>query len=182
MIILHIKEALANWRINWKDSFYCVHDNAGNLTKAVNVIGFTSVPCVNHTLQLAIEGSLKHKGVEELLIQVRTIVRHFHRSTKATQLLRDRQKSLGHAQLKLIKDNETRWNSKYYMLARFMDLQTSLNSLLPHTNCTIKHVFYALMELLEEQVYYGWKLAIERMKDLWIFQTPFHLIEVQMAE
>lgn len=139
-IASHLKEALSSWGVNVKDHFFVVHDNAANVTKAVEILGYTSIKCLNHTLQLVINDALKDNELDNMLVTVRIISRHFHRSIKSADILRERQKSLGNPPLKLIIPNNTRWNSTFYMVERASTLQSVLNSILTQTTCGIQHL------------------------------------------
>lgn len=106
------------------------------MTNAVKELGFISIPCTLHTLQLVINDALKEQELKGLLKEVSQVVKYFHKSTKANDFFKERQKSL----LKLKKRNKTRWNSSFYMIERLLNLQTPLNSILSQTECTIQHL------------------------------------------
>ena len=53
-----LKEVLFNWGLNTKDSLYFVHDNASNISLAIELLGHTSIYCANHTLQLVVKDAL----------------------------------------------------------------------------------------------------------------------------
>jgi len=91
----HRKEALMNWGINYKDPFYFVHDNASNISLAIEMLGYTSIYCANHTLQLVIKNALDFDEISNILKDLRIVAKHFHQSPKSSRLLRERQKSLG---------------------------------------------------------------------------------------
>ena len=61
---------------------------------------------------------------------VRKIVSHFHKSSKATEELRQIQTLLNLPQHKLIQDVETRWNSSYYMLKRIIEQRAAISQYL----------------------------------------------------
>lgn len=91
----------------------------------------THVRCIAHKLNLASQKSLKLDRVSELLAKVRKVVTFFHRSPKATEVLREMQAQLHLTNHKLIQDVSTRWNSSLDMLEHFWEQQPAvLNTLL----------------------------------------------------
>lgn len=89
------------------------------------------VRCIAHTLNLASQKALKVDKVSELLVKVRKLVTFFHKSPKATEILREMKIQLHLPNHKLIHDVSTRWNSSLEMLERFGEQQPAvLNTLL----------------------------------------------------
>lgn len=69
--------------------------------------------------------------MSELLVKVRKLVTFFHKSPKATEILREMQTQLHLPNHKLIHNVSTRWNSSLEMLERFWEQQPAvLNTLL----------------------------------------------------
>lgn len=58
-----------------------VRDNAANTTAAIQDGGFANIGCIDHTLQLAINDSLKVDAVSDLIKTVKAVVGHCHRSS-----------------------------------------------------------------------------------------------------
>ncbi|KAK7939206.1 hypothetical protein WMY93_002532 [Mugilogobius chulae] len=89
------------------------------------------VRCVAHTLNLASQKAFKVDKVSEILTKVRKLVTFFHKSPKATEILREIQTQLHLPNHKLIQDVSTRWNSSLDMLERFWEQQPAvLNAML----------------------------------------------------
>ena len=84
-----IEEMLDEWNID-KDSSY-----ARNMINAINGMGFCHFPCMGHTLQLGILKAFDIGPVKAALARVSSIVSHFHRSSKATYSLKEKQNLLG---------------------------------------------------------------------------------------
>jgi hypothetical protein len=61
---------------------------------------------------------------------VAVIVRYFNKSAIATAALRDTQCKSGKSPLQLERKTKTRWNSIFYMLARYYKLRTEVISVL----------------------------------------------------
>lgn len=82
------------------------------------------IPCCAHTLNLVVERSIENvPDLLSLLNKVKRIVTWFKHSVLASDELRKL------TPLKLIQEVPTRWNSKYYMLDRFLKLRASINEI-----------------------------------------------------
>ena len=84
------------------------------------------MPCVGHTLNLAVKKCFELSQVSKALARIRKIVGHFHRSTKAMSKLREKQELLGIKSHQLINDCVTQWGSTYNMLIRFVEQQQAI--------------------------------------------------------
>ena len=81
--------------------------NGTNVIKAVNQLNFLHMPCVGHTLNLAVKKCFELSQVSKALARIRKLVGHFHRSTKATSKLCEKQQLLGIKSHHLINDCAT---------------------------------------------------------------------------
>lgn len=85
-------------------------DTAFNIVAAVRLTGWDHVPCYAHKLNLVVEDSVKN--ILPILLKVRSIVGHFHRSTTATTTFADMQRTMNPkattTPLRLILDVSTR--------------------------------------------------------------------------
>lgn len=100
----------------------CVTDNASNIVGAIkDVISWKHFPCFAHTVNLIVNDGLDSQS--ELLSKIKSIVGYFKRSTTSSEILTKTQSNAGiKTPLKLLQSVETRWNSTYYMLQRFLEL------------------------------------------------------------
>ena len=105
-------------------------DNASNIIKAVREMGLFNMPCVGHTLNLAVKKSFEIGCIARSLARIHKVVGYFHRSTKASSRLREKQQLLGVKNHHLIKDCVTRWGSTYDMLVRFTEQQQAICAVL----------------------------------------------------
>ncbi|XP_040278276.1 E3 SUMO-protein ligase ZBED1-like [Bufo bufo] len=125
----HLAELLSHvveeWQLSDK-SVVLVTDNASNMIVAAQVGKFPHVKCFTHTLNLASQRALKVATLSRLLGRVRRISTFFHRSTRASHCLKEKQKCLGLKNHKLITDVATRWNSAYDMVERFLEQQPAV--------------------------------------------------------
>ena len=124
-----IEEILDEWNIDKDIVVAAVIDNARNMVNAVNGIGLRHFPCIGHTLQLGILKAFDIGPVKAALARVSSIVSHFHRSSKATYLLKEKN-LLGLKPHMLKSSCVTRWGSTYEMLARFTEQQQAVCAVL----------------------------------------------------
>ncbi|XP_011405235.1 PREDICTED: zinc finger BED domain-containing protein 1-like [Amphimedon queenslandica] len=118
------------WNISSK--VHCtVTDNATNIKGAVRANAWNHLSCFAHTLNLIVSNSLSSVPEAQSLIQsVKNIVTFFRRSTKAMDKLTVMQSRLNIPQHKLIQDIETRWNSVFYMLERYLEQEEAIRTTL----------------------------------------------------
>ena len=83
---------------------------------------FKRLPCVVHTLQLAVRSLEKCSAFTNLLSKARSVVRSIRISSVATQALTKR------CGKTVIADCPTRWSSWYMMLSRLVELQSQIRS------------------------------------------------------
>ncbi|CAK1547969.1 unnamed protein product [Leptosia nina] len=116
------------WGFNTDKVTAVVTDNAANMVKAVEIAFGKKkhIPCFAHTLNLVAQHVLAIPELQEILTKAKSVVTFFKQSCVASDELR---KSI-QADTKLIQDVPTRWNSTYYMIARFLDLRNAVSEIL----------------------------------------------------
>ena len=121
--ILEIVEA---WLINIQSIVALVSDNAANIKKALkDAFGEDKyLDCLAHTSNLVPSNILSSEDLKPILVKVKDIVRFFKQSNNASDKLRELTKE------RLIQSVETRWNSDYKMLDRFVSLSDKVASIL----------------------------------------------------
>jgi len=93
------------------------------------MLGFKNMGCFAHTMNLIVQSGLTLE--EDLINRVKHIVSHFRKSTVANNALKTYQINNGIKEpKKLIQDVQTRWDSTYYMICRFVELETSIRGTL----------------------------------------------------
>ena len=105
-------------------------DNGQNVINAMEKLELLNLPCVGHTLQLAVKHAFDVSPVSRVLASIKKLVLHFHKSTKGTYKLRDKQALLGLKQESLKNDCVTRWGSTYKMLATSLHQQQAICTVL----------------------------------------------------
>ncbi|XP_039503629.1 E3 SUMO-protein ligase ZBED1-like [Pimephales promelas] len=131
--IAHVlRNALSEWELTRpQTTIACVTDNASNMDIAVRESGLhPHIKCLAHVVNLASKRGLAVSRVARLLGRVRRIVTFFHKSTTATAVLTNKQTQLELPRHKLITDVQTRWNSTYDMLARYLEQQAAVSAAL----------------------------------------------------
>lgn len=100
-------------------------DNAINMVNACRDAEiYIHIGCFAHTLNLCTQRGLKVNQMDRLCGRVRHVVSFFHRSSVATDILKQKQALLELPKHKLIQDLSTRWNSTYDMIC-LPDTQSS---------------------------------------------------------
>ena len=131
-IATELSQLLKDWNVGEK---LCgsTTDNGRNIINAMEILGVLNFPCMGHTLQLAITKSFDLRAVSKMLARVRKLVKHFHKSSKATYKLAEKQQLLDVPQHKLKGDCVTRWGSTYTMLERLLEQQQAICAVLPES-------------------------------------------------
>lgn len=114
---------LTNCMLNWgiKDKVNVItSDNASNMTVAIEVVGVQKLGCLANTLNLASNKAMSLPLLQRVLAKVRSVVTFFYKSNIATEVLQEKQLAFQLPKHKLINDCNTRWNSTYQMLKRFL--------------------------------------------------------------
>jgi len=108
-----------------------------------------------HTINLIVTDSIKANTVLKTVIdKVKAIVTFFKHSVNASDELRKLQVRNGikeGAVLKLKQECETRWNSMYYMLSRFLQLTEYVNAILirfPKPDMLVQGEIYIIKEIV----------------------------------
>ena len=164
-----LRQSLDEWGI-YKKVLIVTTDNAANIRKAiVDEMSLTHLGCIGHTLQLSIGKALQLPPVARVLGRVRKLVDHFHKSTKATYELREKQERLELPNHELVQECKTRWGSTYMMLQRVQEQQPALCAVL------IESTDRAIRFLLPDNP--EWTLIEELMTIL----KPFHEATTMMS-
>lgn len=148
-----ILNLLEQWGLQKELLHSAVTDGAANMVKAIELAFGKKkhLHCFAHILNLIGQRSMADTPqLSELIDKVKRIVTWFKRSVTASDELRR-----SGVDLKLIQSVETRWNSTFYMLQRYLELSSSLNSIIhchtsapPSTTATENQILGEVMELL----------------------------------
>ena len=103
------------------------HDNGRNLVAALNRLKWPHIPCIGHTLQIAVKAVLQVEATQDVLAQYRKIVGHFRHSYMAQSALEVKQARLELPPHKLIQDVSTRWNSTAELINRLLEQHSAVS-------------------------------------------------------
>ncbi|XP_066602977.1 E3 SUMO-protein ligase ZBED1-like [Prorops nasuta] len=151
-----LETELDKWKICKSQILAIVSDNGANIKKAIKD-GFSEeihMPCCAHNLHLVVNKVLQSEHVSCICRKIKSIVTFFKKSVMAADYLREI------SNLKLIMAVETRWNSTYYMLERFIELSEKVSlvllkcptapSMLSATELLIAKEFIQLLKSFEK--------------------------------
>lgn len=134
----YLKTVFTEYGISTK-VFVILRDNASNMARAMFIGGYTTYGCFAHSEQLCLVKVYENqRTTRDMVHRIRKIVGYFHRSGKATEELHRIQSSLNLPQHKLIQDVETRWNSTYYMLKRFIEQRPAISQYLEDNDTSFR--------------------------------------------
>nr|XP_022910860.1 zinc finger BED domain-containing protein 1-like [Onthophagus taurus] len=103
--------------------------NAANIKKAIiDDLQLNHFRCYAHTLNLVAKKGINN--IELITSKLRVIIGHFKRSTSDNEkfFIQQRQPYPNKNPRKLIQDVVTRWNSTFYMLERFCELEEAIRT------------------------------------------------------
>ena len=124
-----LNDTATRWNTKRQHGVNCVvTDEASNITLGVKLSGLQPhIGCFAHTINLATKRGLEVPKLNQLSGCVRRVVSYFHRSPKASQVLKEKLALLKIEQpKKLFIDVSTRWNSTYDMTQRFALLEPAV--------------------------------------------------------
>uniref|UniRef100_A0A1X7UJA9 BED-type domain-containing protein n=1 Tax=Amphimedon queenslandica TaxID=400682 RepID=A0A1X7UJA9_AMPQE len=129
-LALALKEITDRWGITEK-VHCCISDSANNIKRAIRLNQWSHLSCLAHTINLIVATSISHdQELVTLVGSVKKIVSFFHHSSKAMDSLHLNQKRLNLPEHKLIQQVDTRWNSTYYMLERYLEQYEAIKTTL----------------------------------------------------
>jgi hypothetical protein len=108
-----------------------ITDGGANIKAAVRLCKWNHLACFACTLILSVTAAIKDDHeFNELIDKVKKVVTYFHKSSKASENLTTNQTRLNLPNHRLIQHVETRWNSVYYMLNRYLEQEEAIKTTL----------------------------------------------------
>lgn len=108
-----------------------VTDNGVDIVGAVFLLDLPHVPCYAKSLNTAIQDSMRNVSpVYDIKKVVSDTVTFFHQNSKAMQKLVNLQEAHSKEPCQLIQEVDSRWNSTYYMLERYIKLYDFIKEVL----------------------------------------------------
>jgi len=125
--ITYLKDELMRVTEEWsvQDKVVAVvTDNIGEVLTAIELIGWTRLPCLTHTLNSIANNALAE--IDEILIKIRSIVEYFRYNTTASTMLRSVMQHMEIPETDLVQDVAPYWTSTYHMMHRFLEVRDSV--------------------------------------------------------
>lgn len=163
----HLLQVSTEWNLGNK-VVAVVHDNARNIVAAMEMtleLG-ESVRCFCHSLQLAVNHSMKKQMIQDVLQKASNIVGHFKHSNVAAKVLRKKQNMLNLAEHQLQNRCPTRWNSTFEMAERLVEQHQAIDAVFDDRDWTSVKVSRQ-MKLVEDE----WRF----LRDLVHLLRPFNV-------
>lgn len=122
--ITYLKDELLRVTEDWsvQDKVVAVvTDNIGEVLTAIELIGWTRLPCLTHTLNSIANDALAE--IDEILIKIRSIVEYFRYNATASAMLRSVMRHMELPETDLVHDVAPYWTSTYHMMHRFLEVR-----------------------------------------------------------
>jgi len=177
-IVAAVRKTLTAWEIN--SVFATVRDRGANVVLATHQLGTVTewdLDCFAHVLNTTVTNSIDTvPKVKSTLDLVRRVVKHFRKSYKSWNLLvedfvaRDAKSKKPH---RPVLDSKTRWFSTFKMLEWFLEVNDSLDAILPKID-VLKDI-----EISQKKKMYLWIFMLcydhWQMQQSWLKLTHFQL-------
>ena len=122
-----LEGVLEEWGLSHKNLSCVTTDNAANIENAIcDILVWPHLGCFGHTLNLAVKAGLKIGQVKDAIARCSHLVTYFHKFTRASYVLGEKQPALGLPSHVLIQEVETRWNSTLDMIERVLEQQSAV--------------------------------------------------------
>ena len=112
---------LDEWGLSHKNLSCVTTDHAANIENAIcDVLVWPHLGCFGHTLNPAVKAGLKIGQVKDALARCSCLVSYFHKSTRASYQLGEKQQALG------LPSHDPRWNSILDMIEQVLKQQSAI--------------------------------------------------------
>lgn len=139
-------------------------DNAANMIKAINSIGYRQIPCFAHSLNLVVNHVLVNVNeVQHLRNKISKIVTLTRKSTSTKEQFMSIQTDMGLKPMSLVQDVSTRWNSTFQMFERFLKLKVPLAQFIADHSTSVG--------MISEEEWVKLNVAMELLQPCYEFTT-----------
>ncbi|XP_072949711.1 zinc finger BED domain-containing protein 4-like [Epargyreus clarus] len=116
------------WDIEHTKIHLLIHNSDANMVKGARLAEYDSARCFIHTLQRAINESLKVQAeVTAMIATGKRLVAHFNHSGIAQENLLMIQQKINLPEHQLVQDISTRWISTFYMIERLIEQKQAIS-------------------------------------------------------
>ncbi|XP_023216703.1 zinc finger BED domain-containing protein 1-like isoform X1 [Centruroides sculpturatus] len=138
-----LNNILVDWELQEKVNVV-VSENNENCNKAITELGFLHIPCFGHILNHAIERGL-NAGIDTVLKKCTKLIEFFSQSSKAKNILEQKQNLLNLPVNKLSLKAEINFNSIYSIIKQILEQQQAICATLVELN---EHLLLSKDELI----------------------------------
>ncbi|KAH6947104.1 hypothetical protein HPB50_017086 [Hyalomma asiaticum] len=125
-IVQFIRDVIEEWGLPDNIPTFVITHNRRNFVSAVAKSNWSGLLCFARTLQLCINDAKREvASFSQLCVKCRSIVDRYKRIARAQVM--DIQNDMHMAQHEVIQDVPTRWNSKYTIMERLVELRASIS-------------------------------------------------------
>ncbi|CAG9790704.1 unnamed protein product [Diatraea saccharalis] len=129
-----LKRIVQKWNIEGK-ILLAVSDNGANIKCAIEkYLGWKHFNCY---LNLVVYKALEHEKITNIIDNAKAIVAYLKKSNVAWEKLKRYLEQAGKPIKRPLQEVPTRFNSKYYMLERLLELKDEINSALSNLNASV---------------------------------------------
>lgn len=150
-----IAEILKNIIHNWKIHVLAiVTDGSPKMLSAIALLeDVQHIKCFAHTLNVVIKQSMESfSEIQEIRRKCGDIIQYLKHNNNAIKVLQKMQENVSEPQLDLILEVETRWNSTYYMLQKFVDLKELITATLIASESNLDFINDNEFQIIEDVV------------------------------
>ena len=132
-LVSALEGVLEEWGLSHKNLSCVTTNNPANIENAIcdhDILVWPHLGYFGHTLILAVKVGLKIEQVKDAIVRCSCLVTYFHKSTRASHVLGEKQQALGLPSYVLLQEVETRWNLTLDMIEWLLEQQSAVCGML----------------------------------------------------